>query len=89
MMAYTNADLHHKTAELQALANHTPILIADGDTKQVLMSYEQYQELAGELDEVPNDAHQFLLAMMAGLSKKEQELLANSDIEFDMSFVGA
>lgn len=40
MIAYTNADLHNKTAELQALADRTPILIADGDSKQVLMSYE-------------------------------------------------
>lgn len=88
MISYTNADLHNKTAELQALANRTPILIDDGDTKQVLMSYEQYQALANT-DKSLNETQQFLSAMMAGLSKTEQALLADSDIEFDMSFVGA
>lgn len=40
MISYTNAQLHEDTAHLQKLAKYSPILIQDGDTKQVLMSYE-------------------------------------------------
>lgn len=88
MMAYTNADLHHKTAELQALANHTPILIADGDTKQVLMSYKQYQELGGA-DKSFVSAYDAYMAIMADWTDEQLNALADADVEFDMSFVGA
>lgn len=87
MISYTNADLAQNTAHLQQLANQLPILIADGDTKQVLMSYERYKELAGENADKPFvGAYDAFMEMMSSFSEEEQELLANCDIEFDMSF---
>lgn len=88
MIAYTNADLHNKTAELQALASRTPILIADGDSKQVLMSYEQYQELGGA-DKSFVSAYDAYMAIMADWTDEQLNALADADVEFDMSFVGA
>lgn len=87
MISYTNADLHNKTQELQELAKRTPVLIQDGETKQVLMSYDRYKELAGEQADKPfKSAYEAFMEMMSSFSEEEQELLANCDIEFDMSF---
>lgn len=90
MISYTNADLHNKTAELQALANRTPILIDDGDTKQVLMSYEQYKTLSQENTGKPFvSAYDAYMQIMADWSDEKLDALADADVEFDMSFVKA
>lgn len=87
MISYTNADLAQNTAHLQQLANELPILIADGDTKQVLMSYERYKELAGENADKPFiSAYDAFMEMMSGYTDEELDALARDDIELDMSF---
>lgn len=89
MISYTHADLHNKTQELQELAKRTPVLIQDGETKQVLMSYDRYKELAGEQVDKPFvSAYDAYMAIMADFSEEQLDALADADVEFDMSFVG-
>lgn len=88
MISYTDLYLHQNTAELQKLAEHIPVLISDNGRKQVLMSYESYQQLAGTEADKPFDGSvEFLQDMLSELTDEQQELIASSDIEFDMSFV--
>lgn len=47
-ISYTHHDLQNRTLELQELAKKHPILIQDGETKQVLLNYDDYKKMAGE-----------------------------------------
>lgn len=79
--------MHEDTAHLQKLAKYSPILIQDGDTKQMLMSYEDYKKLAGnDADKPFVSAYDVFMQMFEGYSDEELEVLASDDIEFDMSF---
>lgn len=72
MRAYTQQDLKQRTAELQAIAQTQPILIADGEQKQVLLSYDDYQKmlnnkpfvsLADAFENIPEDIRQALASL--------------------------
>lgn len=86
-ISYTHHDLQNRTLELQELAKKHPILIQDGETKQVLLSYDDYKKMAGETADEPfESAYDFFVKMMADFSSEELALLADDSIEFDMSF---
>ncbi|MDO5051026.1 MAG: hypothetical protein Q4D68_04730 [Moraxella equi] len=86
MISYGNADLHERIAHLQKLANKHPVLIQDGDTKQVLLDYEHYKELVGDDADRPFlSAYDAFVAMMSDFSEEGLTLLTKDDVVFDMS----
>lgn len=88
MISYTQHDLQNRTLELQELAKQHPVLIQTGETKQVLLSYADYQKMAGNIENEPlQSASDFLLQLGLGLTDEELEILVNSDVEFDMSLL--
>ena len=84
MIEVTVVQLAQNPDHIQKLAQKEPVLVADGDTKQVLMDYEQYKQLA-HVDEQPETAYEFLERMMSRFSAEELEILANDDTNYDMS----
>lgn len=53
MKIITSEQLHHRTQEIQKLAHIEPVLIANGDERQVLMDYDEYAKLAGFTPDKP------------------------------------
>lgn len=48
MLTVTSQQLHQNTDHIQAIANYQPVLINADDSKQVLISYDDYIKLGGE-----------------------------------------
>lgn len=86
MLAYTQHDLQNKTAELQELAKQSPVLIETGDMPQVLMSYDEYLKMGGEPKSPFVSAYAAYMSIMSDFPQEQLDALAESDVEFDMSF---
>lgn len=82
--------LQKDPAYFQKLANDEPVLIDMGEKKQLLIDYDEFIRLGGQLDISQYDgfvsAYDNLIKIMAeNFTKEELELLASDDIEFDKS----
>ena len=53
MLTVTSSDLHKDTKNIQDLANREPVLIDNGNNKQVLLDYDHYQKIVGKNADKP------------------------------------
>lgn len=90
MIEVTVAEFIKNPSHVQSLAQKEPVIVGDGDNKQVLMDYDEYQKSIGEdVNKPPMTGREFLAEMAEGMTDEQLELLASTDMEFDMSFSGA
>lgn len=86
MISYTYQDLQNQANELQQIVQRRPVLIEDNGLKQVLISYDDYKQIAGENADKPFESgHEFLRRMRSVFSEEELEILANDAATYDMS----
>lgn len=76
MIEFTADELTTRTAHIQRLAQNRPVLISDGEHKQVLMTYDDYLKLGGE----PQSQNQSFYETFFGNMPPE---LANALAKFD------
>lgn len=71
----------------QQHAEQEPVIVSNGNQKQILMDYEQYEQLSNTKSNKPFvSAYDAYMQIMSDFSQEELEILACDDIEFDMSF---
>lgn len=77
MLTVTSAELHKDTKNIQNLADKEPVLIENGNSKQVLLDYDHYQKIVGkEADKPFVSAYD---AFFANMSPELYQALAKLD----------
>lgn len=88
MIEFSPNDLATHTAHIQRLAQNHPVMISDNQTKQILMTYDDYLKLGGEPQPPFESAYEFFVkSMNEHFSQEELAILAEMDFDADMSNV--
>lgn len=83
MIEVTVAEFIKNPGHIQSLAQKEPVIVGEGENKQILMDYDEYLSINSPTPH--QGAYDAYMKIMADFPKEKLDALADDKVEFDMS----